>query len=248
MEKLKKTLDKLSILFDEEKTEKLLNYYREISISANNFNLTALKNWEDIRDTLFIRSLRYAYLINSEYSELKIFDNQDVKILDLGTGAGIPSIPIKILYPNMNLSLLESSHKKCEFLEKIIQKLNLEKVQIYNKRAEVLGQSELRESFDLVFTRALAKLPSLAELSIPLIKIGGMVITAKGNLPEKEIKESEYITKFLGATETKVKKIIIPKYLPDDHFVIWKKIKKTPNNFPRKDGIPQKKPIIKKIL
>ena len=169
-----------------------------------------------------------------------------MKILDLGTGAGIPSIPLKIFFPNINLILADSSNKKCLFVRNIIEKLNLNNIKIINKRAEILGKSELRESFDLVLTRALAKLPTLAELSIPLIKIGGLVITAKGELQTKELQESEHVTKILGVSNIISEKIIMPKFLPEDDFIIWEKSTKSPEIYPRRDGVPKKNPLVKK--
>ena len=244
MKTLRKALDQLSIDYDEKKIDKLLLFYEEIINSSKNFNLTSLKSWDDIRNTLFIRSLRYAYLINNEFSHINFLKNNKLKILDLGTGAGIPSIPIKILYPNMNLFLAEASKKKCEFLAKVSEKLQLHNVYIHNQRAEILGQSESRESFDLIITRALAKLPTLAELTIPLSKVGGVIITAKGDYPSKEIAESKFITSKLGITNNISKKINIPTFLPEDNFIIWEKTAKSPPKYPRRDGIPKKKPII----
>jgi len=245
MKTLRKALHELKIPYDDKKIEKLLIFFNEIVKSSKKFNLTGLKTWDEIRDALFIRSLRYSFIINSKLSEYNLLKNKNLHILDIGTGAGIPSIPMKIFYPNINLSLVESSQKKCEFIKSTIEILNFEQIKIYNTRAEILGQSESRESFDLVLTRALAKLPTLAELAIPLTKIGGFVITAKGELPNKELKESEYITKILGVTENFSEKVNIPKFLPDDNFIIWRKTNKSPEIYPRRDGIPKKNPIVK---
>jgi len=246
MKKVRKALDELSISYNDEMLEKLLLFYEEISSSSKNFNLTGLKGWDQIRDVLLIRSLRYAFLINSKFKKYNFLNNKHLKILDLGTGAGIPSIPLKIFFPNINLILADSSNKKCLFVRNIIEKLNLNNIKIINKRAEILGKSELRESFDLVLTRALAKLPTLAELSIPLIKIGGLVITAKGELQTKELQESEHVTKILGVSNIISEKIIMPKFLPEDDFIIWEKSTKSPEIYPRRDGVPKKNPLVKK--
>tara|TARA_B100001094_G_scaffold107949_1_gene103927 strand:+ start:1678 stop:2418 length:741 start_codon:yes stop_codon:yes gene_type:complete len=244
MKVLRKALDELSIDYNDEKIEKLSVYFEEIYKSSKNFNLTSLKTWEEIRDTLFIRSLRYAYIINTIFSKSNFLNSKNLRILDLGTGAGIPSIPIKIFYPQINLFLTESSSKKCEFLSNTVKKLDLENIKINNQRAEMLGQSKSRESFDLILTRALAKLPTLAELTIPLLKIGGIVITAKGKYPSKEIHDSHYIINILGVEKNISEKIDIPSFLPEDNFIIWKKIKESPVTFPRRDGVPKKNPIL----
>ena len=244
MNTLRNALEELSIEYDDIKIEKLSMFSEEILKSSKKFNLTGLKTREEIRDTLFIRSLRYAHIINSKYSALNLLENKALKILDIGTGAGIPSIPIKIFYPEINLFLCESSKKKCEFLSDTIEKLDLKNIEINNQRAEVLGQSELRESFDLILTRALAKLPTLAELTIPLLKIGGIVVTAKGNYPSKEIKDSRYIIRILGISKNISETIEIPPFLPKDNFIIWEKMNNSPKIYPRRDGMPKKNPII----
>ena len=122
--------------------------------------------------------------------------------------------------------------------------LDLKNIEINNQRAEVLGQSKLRESFDLILTRALAKLPTLAELTIPLLKIGGIVVTAKGNYPSKEIKDSRYIIRILGISKNISETIEIPPFLPKDNFIIWEKMNNSPKIYPRRDGMPKKNPII----
>ena len=228
----------LEISFDDQKLSNLYDYFVMIEKSSKEFNLTSLKGWSNISNELFIRSLRYLIFLKKDSS------NMNYKFIDVGTGAGIPSIPIKIFYPEISLSLCEPSQKKCSFLEEVIKKLNLSNVNIENERAENLGQSSKRESYDFVLTRALAKLPTLAELTLPLVKVGGKVITAKGKFPKVEIHESNYISEILGSKKTLVKKVTTPNSLPADHFIIWEKYKSTPENFPRRNGIPKKRPIV----
>ena len=228
----------LEISFDDQKLSNLYDYFVMIEKSSKEFNLTSLKGWSNISNELFIRSLRYLIFLKKDSS------NMNYKFIDVGTGAGIPSIPIKIFYPEISLSLCEPSLKKCTFLEGVIKNLNLSNVNIENERAENLGQSIKRESYDFVLTRALAKLPTLAELTLPLVKVGGKVITAKGKFPKVEIDESKYISETLGSKKTLVEKVTIPNSLPTDHFIIWEKNKSTPENFPRRNGIPKKRPIV----
>lgn len=231
-------IKELKISFDDQKLNNLYDYFVMIEKSSKEFNLTSLVGWSNISNELFIRSLRYIIFLKKDFSNL------NYNFLDVGTGAGIPSIPIKIFYPEIHLSLCEPSQKKCSFLEEVINKLNLRNVNIENERAENLGQSSKRESYDFVLTRALAKLPTLAELTLPLVRVGGKVITAKGKLPNVEIDESKYISELLGSKKTLVEKVIIPNSLPTDHFIIWEKHKSTPVNFPRRNGIPKKRPIL----
>jgi 16S rRNA (guanine527-N7)-methyltransferase len=242
---LNKSLNDLNIHITEEEKDKLKIFFEEISYASKQFNLTGLSGWEDIRDTLFIRSFRYSSVIDKFFNKDQYLELKNIKILDLGTGAGIPSIPLKILYPNMDIKLVDSSKKKCLFVESIIKKLNLKNISIENTRAELLGVSTERESYDIVLTRALAKLPTLAELTIPLIKKNGIVVTAKGLLPSEELKDSEYILNLLGSSKSQIIKIIKPNYISEDNFIIWVKNKKTHKKFPRRNGVPKKDPIIK---
>ncbi|MBA46933.1 MAG: 16S rRNA (guanine(527)-N(7))-methyltransferase RsmG [Dehalococcoidia bacterium] len=228
----------LGISFDDQKLSNLYDYYVMIEKSSKEFNLTSLKGWSNISNELFVRSLRYIIFLKKD------FLNSNYKFLEIGTGAGIPSIPIKIFYPEISLSLCEPSQKKCSFLEEVIKNLSLRNVNIENERAENLGKSSKRESYDFILTRALAKLPTLAELTLPLVKVGGKVITAKGKFPNDEIDESKYISELLGSKKTLVEKVTMPNSLPTDHFIIWEKFKSTPVNFPRRNGIPKKRPII----
>ena len=245
MQILNKSLNDLNIHITEEEKDKLKIFFEEISYASKQFNLTGLSGWEDIRDTLFIRSFRYSSVIDKFFNKDQYLELKNIKILDLGTGAGIPSIPLKILYPNMDIKLVDSSKKKCLFVESIIKKLNLKNISIENTRAELLGVSTERESYDIVLTRALAKLPTLAELTIPLIKKNGIVVTAKGLLPSEELKDSEYILNLLGSSKSQIIKIIKPNYISEDNFIIWVKNKKTHKKFPRRNGVPKKDPIIK---
>ena len=242
MKTLIKALDDLKLPFSKKVLNQYEIYINEIIRVSENFNLSGAKSWSKIRDDLVIKSLRYCSVINS-LMNFKL-NSPNLQVLDVGTGAGIPSIPMKLLYPEFNLKMVESSKKKCQFLEDILAKLNCNKVIVENSRIEDMGYGEDREKYDLVLSRALAKLPSLAELTIPFAKVGGSIITVKGSYPKKEIKESEYISRLLGVNKTHFNSISSPINIKEDFFIIWDKKEKTPNGFPRKNGTPQKKPII----
>ena len=245
MERVKKSLLELDIDFSNEVIEKLIFFSNKLFETSKNFNLTGYKSIDEIVDFLLIRSFRYIKAIKN-YKNNNLFLKENLHVLDLGTGAGIPSLPIKFIYPDLDLKLVDSSEKKCEFIEEIITIMELKKINIQCTRAELLGVSEEREKYDIVLTRALAKLPTLAELSVPLLRVGGFVITAKGEFPKIELEQSKYITNILGVKKTDIILIEAPKYLPKDNFIIWKKNSKTPKGYPRRNGIPKKNPIINK--
>jgi 16S rRNA (guanine527-N7)-methyltransferase len=246
MKTLIKALDDLKLPYNKKVLNQYEIYINEIIRVSENFNLSGAKSWSKIRDDLVIKSLRYCNVINS-LMNFKL-NSENLQVLDVGTGAGIPSIPMKLLYPEFNLKMVESSKKKCQFLEDVLEKLNCNKVIVENSRIEDMGFGEDREKYDLVLARALAKLPTLAELTIPFSKIDGSIITVKGSYPRKEIEESEYIARLLGINKTHFNKVSSPINIKEDFFVIWDKKEKTPNGFPRKNGIPQKKPIINELM
>tara|TARA_X000001036_G_scaffold439602_1_gene491360 strand:- start:255 stop:995 length:741 start_codon:yes stop_codon:yes gene_type:complete len=245
LEILKKSLLELDIDFSKDLEDKLDFFCAQILESSKKFNLTGYKSLEDIESFLIIRSYRYVKAINN-YKKDKNYIKKNLDFLDLGTGAGIPSLPIKFLYPNLNLKLVDSSNKKCDFIEEIINKMELGKISVERTRAESLGISEDREKYDVVLTRALAKLPTLAELSIGLIKVNGIVVTAKGKFPDTELNQSKFITNIMGVKKHEIILIEEPTYIENDNFVIWKKNFKTPKKYPRRNGMPKKEPIIKK--
>lgn len=166
------------------------------------------------------------------------------KILDVGTGAGFPAIPIKIFKPNVEIVLLDSLSKRVEFLKKVIAELNLENVTCIHGRAEDLAQqNNFRESFDLVTARAVARLNIISEYCLPFVKIGGTFAALKGKQFAEEIAEAEKAVKILGGGKINFVEKILPE-ISDTRVVIYidKKIS-TPKKFPRKAGTPTKNPI-----
>ena len=166
------------------------------------------------------------------------------KILDVGTGAGFPAIPIKIFKPNVEIVLLDSLSKRVEFLKKVAAELNLENVTCVHWRAEDLArQNNFRESFDLVTARAVARLNIIAEYCLPFVKIGGTFAALKGRQFLEEVAEAENAVKILGGGKIICVEKILPE-IPDSRAVIYiDKKKSTPKNYPRKAGIPTKNPL-----
>ncbi len=166
------------------------------------------------------------------------------KILDVGTGAGFPAIPIKIFKPNVEIVLLDSLSKRVEFLKKVAAELNLENVTCVHGRAEDLArQNNFRESFDLVTARAVARLNIIAEYCLPFVKIGGTFAALKGRQFLEEVAEAENAVKILGGGKIICVEKILPE-IPDNRAVVYidKKFS-TPKNYPRKAGIPTKNPL-----
>lgn len=165
-------------------------------------------------------------------------------IIDIGTGAGFPGIPIKILNTGNKVVLFDSLNKRIRVLEDIVEKINLENVYLIHGRAEETFKNvKNREKYDIAVSRAVANLNVLVELMLPAVKVGGKCICMKGNNAENEIEESKKAIKELGGEICKVEKIILPELKLERNIVVIEKVKQTPKQYPRKPGIPQKLPI-----
>ena len=217
-----KEVEKLNISVTKENLASLARY-KDLLVEYNKkFNLTAIKSDEEIYLKHFYDSLTLikAYSLNG-----------NLKLLDIGTGAGFPGIVLKIFYPDLELTLLDSNHKKIAFLEVVIKELNLKNVTCINSRAENLPKT-YREYFDIVTSRAVAHLRILLELSIPYLKVGGKLIAMKG-LSEEEIKESTKILEKLDSRIVETIKFNLPIEGSNRSLVIVQKNKKTNEIYPR---------------
>lgn len=165
-------------------------------------------------------------------------------LIDVGSGAGFPGLPLKIILPEMQLTLLESVAKKTAFLEHLVARLNLPGVIILAARAEEAGrQPGHREQYDVAVARAVAALRVASEYTLPLVKIGGLVILQKGQYPTTEIAEMSNALGILGGKLIQVLPVTVPNLEADRHLVILQKRKPTPPQYPRRPGLPAKKPI-----
>lgn len=165
------------------------------------------------------------------------------KVVEIGSGGGFPSVPLKIVRDDLSFTLIESTGKKCEYLKTVVDKLGLKGVQVLNIRAEDGGKDEkLRERFDVATARAVARLNTLCEYCLPYVKVGGSFIAYKGDSDE-EIKESQNAVKILGGEIEKVEKYDLPEDFGKRAVIVIKKVKPTPAKYPRGRGLERKKPI-----
>ena len=213
----------------------LLTYEKELLEWNQKFNLTAIRDAESIRTKHFLDS--FSCVLAWKASP----PNQ---LIDVGTGAGFPGIPLKILYPSLRLTLVESVGKKAMFCQHIVRVLGLEHVEVIQARAEDLGQDPRhREKYDWAIARAVANLNVLSEYLIPLVKIGGTVLAQKGESGPAEAQSAEEAMKLLGGKLKQLIPVNLPGVADDRYLVVVEKVAATPPRYPRKPGIPMKQPL-----
>ena len=210
-------------------------YARELVEWNRRFNLTSITDPEQIRIKHFLDSLS---------CWLALRETPPGSTVDVGAGAGFPGIPLKILKPDIHLTLVEATAKKTGFLLHLVQFLRLEDVHVGTKRAEEFGHLPIhRESYDWTVARAVAPMPVLVEYLLPLVKVGGHALAQKGKDAAAEVKAAEGAIKKLGGELGELKNVKVPGLDEDRYLVIIKKISPTPENYPRRPGVPGKRPL-----
>lgn len=232
---LKDSAAKMGIELSDLQLEQFDTYYEMLVEKNKVMNLTAITELEEVVQKHFLDSIS---LIKVE----KL--NQDISIIDLGTGAGFPGIPLKIAFPELEICLADSLNKRVLFLNEVIEELELKKISAVHGRAEELArQKGYREQFDLCVSRAVANLSTLSEYCLPFVKVGGKFISYKANEVEEETKQAEYALEVLGGACVDIQKFQLPDSEMNRAFVIIEKKKRTPATYPRKAGTPSKKPL-----
>lgn len=228
MEKIK-LFEKYNLNLTEEKLNKLNIFYSELIFYNNSFNLTAITEENEVFIKHFLDSIFPQFLIEKNSS-----------VIDIGAGAGFPSLPLKIYRPDLNVTMIDSLNKRVNFLNDVIKKLELENISAFHARAEDFAKTS-RENFDYAVVRAVAKIPTLIEYAFPLLKVGGRLLCYKGGDVEEELKQSENALKILGGVVERVEKFNLEGN--SRTIVLIKKLEHTPSKYPRSKNLPKLKPL-----
>lgn len=234
-----KDLEELNIILTDSQIEQFLIYYEMLAEKNKVMNLTAITEFDEVMKKHFIDSLSLVKACNLSENE------SDISLIDIGTGAGFPGIPLKIAFPDLKITLLDSLNKRVDFLKEVTSALNLYDIDVIHGRAEDYAKpDQFREKFDLCVSRAVANLSVLSEYCLPYVKVGGKFISYKSEKVSEEIKDAQYAIQILGG---EVENHIIFK-LPDSDLsrdlCIIRKCSLTPPKYPRKSGTVSKKPLI----
>ncbi len=228
-------LEELGVTLDASQIDQFLQYY-ELLVEWNSFmNLTAITEFQEVCIKHFLDSL----------SLIKVIDcHQPISVIDIGTGAGFPGIPLKIAFPELKITLLDSLGKRVKFLNEVITQLGLKDIEAIHGRAEDYAKpSALRESFDVCVSRAVANLATLSEYCLPYVKVGGCFVSYKSEKIMEEKQQAQKAITMLGGEIALQNEFTLPFSDIYRNLFVIKKTKQTPKKYPRKAGLPSKEPL-----
>ena len=228
---------RLGVVLSVQQVDQFCVYYRELRDWNSRFNLTSVTDWDRVQRVHFLDSLT---VMQGLPEEMRV----QGRLMDVGSGAGFPGLPLKIAFPNLNVTLVESVGKKARFLSHIVDTLKLLHTTVCAQRAEVLARTkEHREAYDAVVARALYTLPAVLEVTIPFIRVGGMVVVQKKGDLKTEIDQSQRAIQRLGGSLREIFPVEVPGLDDGRVLVVIEKIATTPSGYPRRSGLPRKRPL-----
>lgn len=235
-EAFRKALENENLPITSEKMEQYAKYLLLLQEWNEKVNLTAIIEEDEVYLKHFYDSLTLA-----KYIDMK---GKHLTLCDVGSGAGFPSIPLKIMFPELEITIVDSLNKRINFLELLVKELGLKNVHLHHARAEDFGQDrQFRSSFDIVTARAVARMSVLSEFCLPITKEQGVFVAMKGSQGKEELADAEKAIQTLGGKLDRVETFELPEDAGERTIVFIDKIKKTPNRYPRQAGTPNKKPL-----
>ena len=222
----------------QQQLQQFQTYYQELVTVNQQLNLTSITEESEVYLKHFYDSITPA-LVAAQ------LQNEALTLCDVGAGAGFPSLPLKIAFPKLKVTIVDSLNKRINFLENLVAKLGLTDVTLVHDRAETFGakQSPYRESFDVVTARAVARLSVLSELCLPLAKVGGRFIAMKASQAQDELTDATHAIAVLGGEVTQTANLELPETHEPRTMIVMTKLTATPVKYPRRPGVPNKKPI-----
>lgn len=234
---LTKQLSTHGIELSDKQQQQFQTYYQMLVEWNEKMNLTSITEEHEVYLKHFYDSIAASF-----YTDL----TKELTICDIGAGAGFPSIPLKIIFPNLKVTIVDSLNKRIHFLNQLADALDLENVSFVHDRAETYGKGDYRESYDIVTARAVARLSVLSELCIPLVKKGGQFIALKSSKGEEELEEARFGIGVLGGKVLDTISYELPENAGERQMIIVDKRSQTPKKYPRKPGTPNKSPLLEK--
>lgn len=230
-----KLLEEKGISLSPHQLRQLDTYFHELVYWNKKINLTAITEKEDVYYKHFYDSITLSFFYDF---------HRPLQLCDVGAGAGFPSLPLKICFPEIKVTIVDSLNKRIHFLTSLIDSLGLENVSVFHDRAETFAKNKgFREKFDVVTARAVAKLPVLCEYCMPLVAVGGNFMAMKGASVTAELESSKNAFEVLGGKLHSIESLTLPGENSQRHIIRIEKVKNTPNTYPRKPGTPNKRPL-----
>lgn len=235
MESLRWKAKEIGVDLSDLQFNQFFTYYVMLMEKNKVMNLTAITEMEEVIDKHFMDSIMLKKVVDLDKIQT---------VADMGTGAGFPGIPLKIVFPHLEITLMDSLNKRLQFLDEVIAKLELTGIETLHGRAEDIGKDLLyRENYDLCVSRAVANLSTLSEYCLPVVRKGGRFVSYKSSDVAEELESARKAISILGGAEPKVEYFKLPQTENERSFVIIDKVKDTPKKYPRKAGTPGKEPI-----
>ncbi|MFQ5880607.1 MAG: 16S rRNA (guanine(527)-N(7))-methyltransferase RsmG [Dehalococcoidia bacterium] len=239
MELLAEGARSLGLALSPAQLEQFEAYYRALAVAK--VDLTAVTDYQGVQRRYFLESLA---LLTALYDAGALGKGRGQRLMDLGAGAGLPGLPVKIADPSLRLVLLEATGKKAEFLRQVVEELGLMDVAVVSARAEVAAhEPDHRQAYDVVAARAVAGLPVLVELALPFLRLGGHLAAPKGSRASQEVQAAARALQACGGQVVTVRRLTVPAAVIPPTLVLVRKVAPTPPQYPRRPGIPAKRPL-----